>query len=576
MALFAVMGYNAFAFDFSAVAPSGDTLYYELVDGCAVVVAPVGNTWADFTEPQGTLIIPSSVTCNGTDYPVSGIGDYAFVGCYDLTDLVISEGITSIGQTAFMTLTSLTNVTLPSTIQLIDRGAFAGCSGLNTVVVPDNVAEVNVLAFSQVKNVVYHGALDTDSWKALTINGYVEGPLVYADDSKTELTGCFATATQVTIPESVTTIGNNAFANCRYLQSVEVPATVTTIANKSFSYVNNVIYNGTATGSPWGAKIVNGYAEGQFVYTDATKDTLVGYYGTDVIVNVPEGVTTIATRAFYNLFTIEEVNIPASLVTIQNYAFNNGSQLKRVNFNEGLETLEANAFYNCRNLTFLHIPSSVSSIAPNTFWGCFRLSNIKVDAGNAIYDSREDCNAIVERATNTLIKGCANTKIPNTVTRFATESFGGNRSMQSLDIPASVVTIDSLAFELCNRLATVRSYGLEAPVLGGRAFTRISENATLYIPFDTYDLYYVQWSEYFPNIIETSLSVIENENPDVNVFVADGQIVVEGAENAVVNLYSIDGRKIATSRGNHSFSIGHSGVYLIQVNNGKAKKIVVL
>lgn len=507
-----VMGQSAFAQVFSAASPSGDTLYYDTVGGNAVVVAPFYNTWADITEPEGELIIPASVSWNGTTYPVTAIGHHAFTNCLTLTSVVIPEGVTKIDNMAFSGCMSLSSVPLPSTLRNIGYMSFQDCTGLPSVVVPDSVESVGFNAFGHVKNVIYNGTLNTNSWRPCTLNGYVEGALVFSDSSKTTLTGCFSSATQVTIPASVTAIGGYAFMDCIHLQTLEVPATVDSIGTNAFYYVNNVVYSGSATGSPWGAKTLGGYVESPYVYADATKTTLTGYWGSADSVAIPEGVTAIGAYAFTKTLSLSGLRLPSTLTTLGYGAFNYCANLQYVTFNEGLETIDTNAFYNCRNLSAIRIPASVSHIAKYAFWGNFRAASVVVDRENPVYRSYEldwggvphSLNAIIERSTGTLIRGFANTVIPSTVTTLFENSFGGIRARQTLDIPASVTAIGKGTFENCNRLATVRCFGHEAPVLGEEAFSGQHVATTLYVPLGCREAY-AAWAEYFDTILEAPL-----------------------------------------------------------------------
>lgn len=512
LAVSLVMGQSAFAQVFSAASPSGDTLYYDTVGGNAVVVAPFYNTWADITEPEGELIIPASVSWNGTAYPVTAIGRYAFTNCLNLTSVVIPESVTSIENMAFMGCLSLSSASLPASLRNISYMAFHDCTGLPSVTVPDSVESVGFNAFGHVKNVIYNGTLNTNSWHPCTLNGYVEGSLVFSDNSKTTLTACLTSATQVSLPASVIAIGGYAFMDCIHLQTIEVPSTVDTIGTNAFYYVNNVVYSGSASGSPWGAKTLGGYVENPFVYADATKTTLTGYWGTADSLAIPEGVTAIGTNAFTKVLSLRGLRLPSTLTTLGYGAFNYCANLQYVTFNEGLASIDTNAFYNCRNLRAIRIPASVNHIAKYAFWGNFRAESVVVDPENPVYRSYEldwggvphSLNAIIERSTGTLIRGFANTVIPSTVTSLYENSFGGIRSRQTLDIPASVTAIGKSTFENCNRLATVRCFGHVAPVLGEEAFSGQHVATTLYVPQGCLEAY-AAWAEYFDTILEAPL-----------------------------------------------------------------------
>lgn len=127
----------ASAFDFQAVAPSGQTLYFDTVPGGVSVVYPhVGNistAWNGFDKPTGVLMIPGVINWQGVNYPVTSIGPGAFYGCEGLTSVIISHGITSLGNSAFNGCTALDTVSIPASVTSIGSQAFAGCSSLSSV-----------------------------------------------------------------------------------------------------------------------------------------------------------------------------------------------------------------------------------------------------------------------------------------------------------------------------------------------------------------------------------------------------------------------------------------------------------
>ena len=135
----------AVAYDFSAVAPSGQMLYYNInfEDGYAEVTNPPRAVY----RPTGDLIIPSSITYLGQVYPVTAIGDEAFDGCVLLTSVVIPDSVTYIGDYAFGGCSGLTAVNIPDSVTYIGDGAFGDCSGLTAVNIPDATTHIGSYAF---------------------------------------------------------------------------------------------------------------------------------------------------------------------------------------------------------------------------------------------------------------------------------------------------------------------------------------------------------------------------------------------------------------------------------------------
>ena len=192
-----------------------------------------------------------------------------------------------------------------------------------------------------------------------------------------------------------------------YLGSVTIPSTVT--------------YNGTTYS-------VTSIGDGAFAICSRLTS-----------VTIPNSVTSIGNSAFWGCSGLTSVTIPNSVTSIGIYAFYNCSGLTKPVYNahcfaymptfykgaytipEGIKQIAGGAFYYCRGLTSITIPNSVTSIGEDAFIGCSGLTSIVVEEGNTVYDSRENCNAIIETASNTLVVGCQNTTIPNSVT-----SIGGN------------------------------------------------------------------------------------------------------------------------------------------------------
>ena len=235
--------------------------------------------------------------------------------------VIIKEGVTSIGNYAFVDCSKLTSVTIPSSVTSIRYGAFSNCDGLKEV----HIADIT-------------------KWCTLSFGSYHANPLYYANNLYVN----GSLVTDLIIPNSVTSIGGYAFSDCSKLTSVTIPNSVTSIGEKAFYNVLNIVYNGTATGTPWGALSINGYVDGFLAYSDASKTTLLACF------RAAEG----------------ELVIPNSVTSIGGSAFRGCSSLTYVIIPNSVTSIGESAFRGCSSLTSVIIPSSVTSIEENAFYGC--------------------------------------------------------------------------------------------------------------------------------------------------------------------------------------------------------------
>jgi len=169
----------------------------------------------------------------------------------------------------------------------------------------------------------------------------------------------------------------------------------------------------------------------------------------------------------------DKVVINKGVTSIGDYAFKDCLDLTSVEIPDSVTNIGVSAFFGCKSLTSVIIPNSVTSIGEYAFSGCSGLNKIQVATDNKVYDSRNDCNAIIKTATNTLVTGCKSTKIPNSVTSIGECAFYGCNGLTSIVIPNSVTSIGDSAFTDCGDLTSV-TIGNSVTNIGGWAFSGCS------------------------------------------------------------------------------------------------------
>lgn len=198
-------------------------------------------------------------------------------------------------------------------------------------------------------------------------------------------------------------------------------------------------------------------------------------------ISMPDSVTNVEYYAFSGCFGLTSITIPGSLNEIGCGVFRDCSGLTSISIPEGVTNIDEDAFGGCFGLTSITIPNGVTTIYENAFRGCSGLESIMVDSGNPVYDSRNNCNAIIETASNRLIAGCKNTIIPNNVTSIGNYAFDGCSSLMSIAIPSSVTSIGLCAFQDCAGLMSI-AFPDSVTSIGSLAFQGCEGLASLSIP----------------------------------------------------------------------------------------------
>lgn len=344
-----------------------------------------------------SIIIPETITAIPTG---------CFANCYMLETVTLPAGLTTIGKEAFYRCNSLKSIELPESITTLEQGAFKS-SGLTSFTLPPQITTISaeLLRYtSNMKTVTLHDKLTTIGAYSFASCGFrsIDIPLSVKEIKANAFYSSYLTS--IVIPDSVMTIGKNAFTYCPNLMSVHIGSGIKTISDSTFYWCT--------------------YRLKEVTFSDSSH------------------LTTISKSAFAKCNKLERINLPKTVRTIGTRAFESCKSLKSIELSDSLTTIASHAFESCDVLEEVKMPNSVMSIGEEAFIKCYNLKEVNLN------DSLLD---IGENAFN----GCRSLKsirIPDLITQLKYGVLCGCTALEQVVIGKSVSKIGNTVFYNCPSL----------------------------------------------------------------------------------------------------------------------------
>ena len=506
-------------------------------------------------------------------YKIEHIGDYAFCGRNIEGEFSIPDGVVSIGRYAFAAST-ISSIRIPKTLKKCEDGAFQHSfvgdkSDITRVYIDDLSAWLDIDFYGCDTNPLCNGA-------SLYLKDELLASIVIPVGVTTIKRCAFAgwSGKEVLFPESVTSIEYEAFSGCSSLTSITCEATTppTVGGSYTFSDVDKSIPLYVPAGSVNTYRSAEYWNEFTNIQAIPSSDIASGTCGDNLTwrltedgeliiegtgamydfssqgapwfecrmsiktVTIKEGATSIGDNAFQYCVYPTSITLPESVMSIGKYAFWWCASLASITIPESVTSIGYAAFAYCRRLTTITIPESsqltligrgafestlltsitipksVTSIGYSVFYSCSSLTTIVVAEGNTTYDSRNNCNAIIETNSNTLIAGCASTVIPEDVTSIDAWAFYNLDNLTTINIPECVTSIGECAFENCSSLTSITCEAITPPMIESTTFQNIDKTIPLYVPAASVAIYKSAqyWNE-FTNILPLPITITINQ-----------------------------------------------------------------
>ena len=557
-----------------------DGIYYNFTETEAIVTY-YSKSHNRLNLYSGDIVIPSKVTYNNIEYPVTTIGDYAFsnsasnitsvtipssiktIGsyafsdCSGLTTINIADGVTTIGEYAFKDCWELTSIVIPNSVVRFEKNAFDGCEKLHTVELPNTIAEISdgmfqgcrSLASISIPNSVTtigEGAFYMSALKTITI----------PDNVKTIKSIAFAQSglTSVTLSNGIEEIGPRAF-DCYQLSDIYIP-NASYIGTNAFSSVSHVRFGAGVSNIKPDAfdksklttivvdddnPIYDSRDNSNAVIETETNKLVLGCSTTII----PYSVTAIGQLAFSHIPYMFMITIPDGVTSIEYGAFEYCISLRSIEIPNNVTQIGEYAFAYCTSLTTITIPNSVTNIGQYAFDRTPWLTNHEdglVYAGKVAYTYK---GTMPEVLSLNLDEGTLG---------IADWAFSNFENLTAISLPNTLEKIGEYAFYGCTNLMTIIALNPEpADILETTFDADTKQKGTLYVPTGAVKKYKAAdiWKE-FVNIMEYDPSSIDVQSQD--------------ERDTISAIYDLNGKRLEQLQ---------SGLNIVRMNNGTTKTIVI-
>ena len=419
-----------------------------------------------------------SVTITGGDILYG-----AFYNCSNLTSITFSNSVTSIGSEVFYNCSALTNVTIGDSVTSIASKAFYNCSALTSVTIGDSVTSIGSDAFAGCKNLADVYITDVEAWLNISFGNNLAHPNYYGNLHILGESGIGIN--ELTIPDSVTSIGSYAFYNCTSLTSITIPASITIIGDVAFYGCNNLADVYITDVMAWLKISCSAYTKRPNYYG---KLHILGESGSEITeLTIPDSVTKIGNYVFSNCSALTSITIPDKVTSIGDYAFSGCSSLTGITIPDKVTSIGHYAFSGCSIFTSITIPDSVTNIGNSAFSGCSSLTSMTIPFVGASKNgtSNDHFGYIFGTSYSHANASCVPASLKTVVitggTSIGYEAFYGCSSLTSITIPDSVTSIGNSAFSGCNSLTSI-TIPDDVTSIGNYVFSNCSALTSITIP----------------------------------------------------------------------------------------------